>query len=213
MKSYLFTIGIHEDFAIRRLVSTRASKEDLVLALVKSPMTGGNRRAIMGLNAVMSKMGLKDVIVKEVRVEGGLFDVVDEVGEVLREVKDPLIVDVSGGESKMLVLGVVIALAVNGRVGKVYVEEEDEEGFHIEDLRTAVEGITGEMMRVLKVVTERPGIRHEEIAEVTGKKLKTVMNLVGVLKKKRLVYQKGRGEGIYPTKLGVVVSKGKDFSP
>ena len=63
MKSYLFTIGIHEDFAIRRLVNTRASKEDSVVALVKSPMTGGNRRAIMGLNAVMSKMGLQDVIV------------------------------------------------------------------------------------------------------------------------------------------------------
>lgn len=57
---------------------------------------------------------------------------------------------------------------------------------------------------ILNNIVETPGIRL--IAEKTGKKLKTVMNQVGILKKKRPVYQKGRGEGVYPTTLGIVVS-------
>ena len=207
MKSYVFTMGVHEDFAIRRLVSTNATREDDVVCLFKSPMTNGNKRALNALNAVMSKMGLREAVAREVRVSGGILDVVDEVTGVLNDLKDPLVVDVSGGESKAVMVGVVLSLAINGRAGRVYVEEDEEYYFSVEDFRTAVEGVKGEALALLINVVAQPGIRYLELAEKTGKKLKTVMNSVGALKKKRLVYQKGRGEGVYPTKLGVIVCK------
>ncbi|BAK54837.1 CRISPR-associated transcriptional regulator Csa3 [Sulfurisphaera tokodaii] len=206
MKSYIFTVGIHEDFAVRRLVSTNVGRDDVIVVLVKSPITGGNRRAINGLSAVMSKMGLRDAVVKEIEVKD-IFHVVDQVSEILKEVKDPLIVDISGGESKTLAIGTILAVAVNKRVGRIYLEEDEEVSFQIEDFRTAAEGLSSELLKVLSTVVANPGIRHEVIAEMTGKKLKTTMNVVGILKKKRLVYQKGRGDGIYPTKLGILISK------
>ncbi|MBB5254778.1 CRISPR-associated transcriptional regulator Csa3 [Sulfurisphaera ohwakuensis] len=206
MKSYIFTLGIHEDFAVRRLVSTNVGRDDVIVVLVKSPMTGGNRRAINGLSAVMSKMGLRDSVVKEIEVKD-IFHVVDQVSEILKEVKDPLIVDISGGESKTLAIGIILAVAVNKRVGRIYLEEDEEVSFQIEDFRTAAEGLSSELLRVLSTVVANPGIRQEVIAEMTGKKLKTTMNVVGILKKRRLVYQKGRGDGIYPTKLGILISK------
>jgi len=206
VKSYIFTVGIHEDFAVRRLVSTNVGRDDVIVVLVKSPITGGNRRAINGLSAVMSKMGLRDAVVKEIEVKD-IFHVVDQVSEILKEVKDPLIVDISGGESKTLAIGTILAVAVNKRVGRIYLEEDEEVSFQIEDFRTAAEGLSSELLKVLSTVVANPGIRHEVIAEMTGKKLKTTMNVVGILKKKRLVYQKGRGDGIYPTKLGILISK------
>ncbi|QIW22811.1 CRISPR-associated transcriptional regulator Csa3 [Sulfolobus sp. S-194] len=206
MKSYIFTIGIHEDFAVRRLVSTNVGRDDVVVVLVKSPITGGNRRAINGLSAVMSKMGLKDAIVREVEVKD-IFHVVNQVSEILKEIKDPLIIDISGGESKALAIGVILTVVINKRVGRIYFEEDEEISFQIEDFRTTVEGLSSELLRVLSTVVNNPGIKHEVIAEITGKKLKTTMNVVGILKKKRLVYQKGRGDGIYPTKLGILISK------
>lgn len=206
MKSYIFTVGIHEDFAVRRLVSTNVGRDDVIVVLVKSPITGGNRRAINGLSAVMNKMGLRDAVVKEIEVKD-IFHVVDQVSEILKEVKDPLIVDISGGESKTLAIGIILAVTVNKRVGRIYLEEDEEVSFQIEDFRTAAEGLSSELLKVLSTVVANPGIRHEVIAEMTGKKLKTTMNVVGILKKKRLVYQKGRGDGIYPTKLGILISK------
>ena len=207
VKTYLFTIGLHEDFAIRRLMATNVTKEDVVVALIKSPISNGNKRAINALNAVLSKMGLREAIVKEVEVSGELFHVIERVINVINCFKDPLVVDVSGSESRVLAVAVILALVITKRAGKVYVEEEDEEYyFSVEEARTAVEGLSKELLVMLHYIVKEPGIRHEEIAERTGKKLKTVMNIVGVLKRKKLVYQKGRGGGIYPTRLGVVIS-------
>lgn len=206
MKTYLFTLGLHEDFAIRRLVSTNASKDDDIVILIKSPISAGIKRALNALNAVTLKMGLKDPVVREVEISESIFQVVRKIGEILNGLKDPLVVDVSGGESKALMLGVILSLVIYKRIGRIYVEEDEDFYFSVEEFRTAVEGIGSETEVVLNNVVEAPGIKLEELAEKTGKKLKTVMNEVGLLKKKRLVYQKGRGEGVYPTTLGIVVN-------
>ena len=200
-------MGLHEDFAIRRLMATNATKDDVVVALIKSPMSNGNRRAINALNAVLSKMGLREAVVKEIEVNGDLFHVVEGVINAVNYFNDPLVADVSGSENRVLAVAVILALIITKRAGKVYIEEEEGEYcFSVDEVRTAVEGLSKELLSLLYYVVKEPGIRHEEIAERTGKKLKTVMNVVGVLKRKKLVYQKGRGGGIYPTKLGVIVN-------
>ena len=207
LRVFVFTIGFHEDHAIRLLTTSGAGPDDIVVVLTASPIIAGTRRAIEGLRAFTLRIGVNNINVIEVPPT---IDGIIKVVKVFCNAKVEYILGLSGG-MRYLVVYTLLALMLTGRTARIHIYPEGGEGPEIVLDRYVLNSIinppTESEIRILNIVYDNPGIVDEDIAEVIGRKPKTVKNIVAELSKKGLVARRGRKGGIYPTEWGRVIAE------
>ncbi|MEM1681097.1 MAG: CRISPR-associated CARF protein Csa3 [Sulfolobales archaeon] len=206
MRSFIFTLGFHEDHVIRRLHIHNALPEDFIVLFTVSPISPSVRRAFEGVRSYTLRTGLREPKLVEVPMNSpdGIFTVVNS----LRDVPRPLVVDVSGG-MRFLGLFILISLLFMAEDVDIYLQPEGGEVQEIYIPKELFEfmrrPLSNNELEILNVVSEHPGITIEELARSIGKSEKTVRNSI-VRLRKLLVVQKGRYAGLYPTKWVKVVT-------
>jgi len=211
MASYIFTLGFHEDFIIRRLMSSKTSKGERIIVFTVSPVSGASEKAFKNLEAFCATTGLSRPELVEIKVSGREFiEIVYDIISVLKDLEEPIIADLSGG-MRILVIATYIGVEMSRKRSIVYVAQESGQGeeykIDIEEMRILSKEYSEEKMRILKEIAENPGTTIREIAEKIKRSEKTVTTHINDLKKDRLVTSKGRTQNLYITKLGEIKNK------
>lgn len=207
MKSYVFTLGFHEDYVERRLYQTHASHGDPILLFTAKPSVGGVLRAYESLRFRASSIGISTPKLVELPIEEpseALYIACDEIFRLY----EPIIADLSGG-MRAVVLMVYTALLLSGKDFSLYVQPEGSGLLDLKIPRGIIRSVryplSEEKLGIMRVVLENPGVSVDEIALILKKKSKTIMNHLSELKKLGLVVQKGRKSGVYPTEWAKVL--------
>lgn len=206
MRSFIFTLGYHEDHVVRRLYGHNALPEDFIVLFTASPSVPAVRRAFEGVRGFALRTGLREPRLVEVPLDPP--DAIYVFREVLKGLPRPLVVDVSGGMRALGVL-LLITLLLMGEDVDIYLQPEGGDVAEVHVPRELFEFMRRPLseleFEVVRVVTESPGITIEEVAKAVGKSEKTVRNLIS-RPRKLLITQRGRYAGLYPTKWVKVVT-------
>jgi len=206
LRVFVFTLGFHEDYAIRLLTSSSASFDDKVVILTGSPLITATKKAIEGLKTFTTRIGIGEPLVVEVPPS-----VNEGISTILKvfSYDAEYVLGLSGGTGYLIVF-TLIALVLSGRNAKIYIHPE---GSNVPEilidkyvLTTLRRLPTEAELRVLNEIVKTPGITDEEIAIIIGRKVKTVRNIVTELNKSGLIIKRGRRGGIYPTEWGKVIA-------
>ncbi|MCC6065934.1 MAG: CRISPR-associated CARF protein Csa3 [Thermofilum sp.] len=205
-RSFVFSLGFHEDFVIRRLSSLAARKGEEIVLFTGSPVVPGTRRAYTSLLDYCTRVGLEAPRL----VELPLSDAPQAVSTAVRVVsglREPIVADLGGG-MRAVVVAVLLALMTSGKAFELYVSSE---GGEAEELRIpagvarALSSLSAEKREILSVIARSEGCTAEFIAGRTGKALKTVRNHLSELKRMSLVASTGRRGGYKLTSWGRAV--------
>ncbi len=202
---FVFSIGYHENFAMRRLMSHHASRGDGILGFTMKPAAGAALGAWGSLRTFALRLGMTDHGLHEL----SCLNLAESSATVRSMVEDAgygaVVADLTGGP-RCVVVSVLLGLLASGSEGEVWVQMEGGEGgedrIPLSILRVLRRGVSEAMRRMLSTIKESPGMRPQELAEELGLSLKTVQNSLSELKKLGLIYQKGRGAGVYLTNWG-----------
>ena len=201
---FVFTLGYHENFAIRRLMEHHASRGDSVLGFTLMPAAGAAERAWESLKAFASRLGLEPHGLVELDCSN-LAEASLIVAARVKGLGGYVVADLTGGP-RCVVIAVFIGLIASGAKGEAWIQVEGggggEDRIPLTILRVLREGVSEARRRMLCAVARDPGIRPAELAEELDVSLKTVQNSLSELKRLGLVYQRGRGGGIYLTSWG-----------
>ena len=207
MKSYVFTLGFHEDYIERRLYQTKAQPEDTIVLFSGKPIVGGVRRAYESLKARNLSIGLPEPKLIELEYEEP-SKALQQARQVISGLKEPIIADLSGG-MRVIVIIVYTALLLERKHFELYIQPEGSMHLHLhipkEIIQCIKHTLSKEKQEILKTIMKHPGITTKELAQTLKKKEKTIINHIVELKKLNLVAQKGKLAGIYPTKWTPVI--------
>nr|NAZ13737.1 CRISPR locus-related DNA-binding protein [Desulfurococcales archaeon] len=139
MASYIFTLGFHEDFIIRRLMNSKTSKGERIIVFTVSPVSGASEKAFKNLEAFCATTGLSRPELVEIKVSGREFiEIVYDIISVLKDLEEPIIADLSGG-MRILVIATYIGVEMSRKRSIVYVAQESGQGeeykIDIEEIR------------------------------------------------------------------------------
>ena len=210
MRVFVLILGFHEDHAIRVLTEFGAIKEDNILVFTAKPAVPAVRRAFEGLRSYALRAGLKEP--KIVEVPQNFYEGISVILEALEEfnIETEHVFELSGG-MRYLLIYLLLALILSRRKGWIVIYPEGGEEKEIvipkQVLELTVNPPGKAELNVLKQAISAPGTSVEEISLQLGKSVKTIQNIVSMLVKEGLVIRKGRRGGIYPTKLGELVSE------
>ncbi|AWR95239.1 CRISPR-associated CARF protein Csa3 [Acidianus brierleyi] len=206
MKTYLFSLGFHEDFMIRRLHNTFADKSDNILLVAPKPIAGASLRAYQGIQSYCSKLFLKEPNLLEIELTD-FFDIVKNISTEILQYPEPFIVDVSGGMRLIGFAIVVSTLAVNKKAKFFITQEGDNFEIFFEnlELKSLISNISKEKMAILLNIYRNQGITIDELANVMNRSRKTLINHLIELKEAGIVFQKGKNGGYYLSKLGEII--------
>ncbi len=200
-RSYVFTLGFHEDYIERRLHQTSAKPDDVVVLFTGKPAIGGVKRAFESLRARSLSIGLPEPKLIELEYEEP-SKALYQAKQVINALPEPIIADLSGG-MRVIVIIVYTALLLEGKHFELYMQPEGSMHMHLHIPRGIIHCIRNplskEKMEILKIIMENPGITVKELAQTVGRKEKTIINHMIELKKLNLVVQKGKLAGLYPT--------------
>ena len=207
-KLFLFTLGFHENFAIRRLLSQAAGEGDSVIAVTVKPAAAAVKTAFGTIENLCMRLKIGEAKLLEVspeNLEESIAAIVEKVHETMAERgHSEVVVDASGG-SRILALATLLSALILSRAYKVkyYIQSDTGGDWDVKvtqtQLRLLTRQLTKEKLAILKAITENPGQRPEEIAAKIGMHPKTLKNHLTELKQLGLATQKGRAAGIYPT--------------
>lgn len=207
---FVFSLGFHEDFALRRLHSHGASGGDRIVAVTLDPVVGGVARAFESIRTMASRLGLAEPVL--LRVPGGdLARAVAMVAGAVRSGGGYVVADVTGGP-RFAGLAVLLGVVFSGVDGEVWVQSEAGGGWEarvpLGVLRLLRQPLSPEKRRLLEFFAANPGCRPEDAAAELGVAPKTVLNHLSELKRLGLVAQRGRGGGVYVTEWGAALTLG-----
>ncbi len=201
---FVFTLGFHENFAVRRMVSHSAGRGDSFVCFTLKPAAGATLDAYRSLRTFASRLGVEPGDLVELDCND-LAGSSTRVRGIVEGHGGPVVADLTGGP-RCIILAVFLGLLVSGVDGEAWVQVEGGEGgedrIPLKVVGALREGVSGVKREILRLAARTPGIRPEEVAEELGVALKTVQNNLTLLKKLGLVYQRGRGGGIYTTSWG-----------
>ncbi len=207
-RAFIVTLGYHEDHVIRLLTVCSASKDDEVVVLTAKPLVPAVRRAFNSLRTFMLRLGLKEPKLVEVPME--VLEGLEVIANVLKDPNKEYVLSLSGG-MRYLIIYALIALVALGRVATIYIYPEGGEEPEIvipKNLIKVLHRLPSESeLRVLREVMKSPGISVEELSLIIGRSVKTIRNLVSELSRYGLVVRRGRGGGVYLSRLGEFVVK------
>lgn len=198
---FIITLGFHEDHVIRRLVNDKASRGDRVVLITASPVASATQRAYESLIAVCGRMGLPRP--ELVSVSADPYEGLKTLISLLRSDGD-VVLDLSGG-MRYLSVYALMALLLIRREGKVYLQPESGEVSEVAVPETLIRAFFSpprpaevELMRLVGA----GGLSAQDIARLSGKSEKTVMNMLSSLSRRGLIVRKGRAGGVYLTSAG-----------
>lgn len=202
---FVITLGFHEDHVIRRLVNDKAVEDDRVVLITASPVATATQRAYESLLTLCSKMRLPKP--ELVGVPCSPYDGLRVLLNLMMGGGD-VVLDLSGG-MRYLAVYALIALLLTRRRGRIYLQPESGEVSEVTIPETLIEVFLNppkptevELLRLLK---GSEGVSVRDLARLSGKAEKTVMNIVSELSKRGLVVRKGRAGGVFLTTVGRLV--------
>jgi len=144
LASFIFTLGFHEDFILRRLASERAQPGNRIVVMAAKPLTGASRGAFQNLTAYCVRTGLSEPELVEI-APGDFTTMLQAASETIDRLEEPLIADLSGG-MRILVVVVYTAIITSGKRYRVYiVPEAQDQSAQIEIETTHIEALTKEL--------------------------------------------------------------------
>jgi CRISPR-associated protein Csa3 len=210
---FVFTLGFHEDFAIRRLTSSAAGRSDAVLCATIRPVASATFRAYNNLVSFASVSGVR--VLRLLDVDPG--DPASAVASIMSEVLNVggvknVIFDVSGGSRGVTTPAVLAALLLPslGYNVDIYVSSDGgdvwEARIPSSFLRLLTLNVSQQKLEMLRVLRENQGLTAEEIAAKLRLHEKTVKNKLAELSREDLIARRGRGGGVYLTQWGNLVA-------
>ncbi len=199
---FLITLGFHEDHVIRRLINERVVADDKVVLITASPVATATQRAYESLMSVCSRMRLPkpELIGIPPDPYEGLRNLLDVLSDW-----DEIVLDLSGG-MRYLCIYAMIALLLMRKRGRIYLQPESGDVGEVVIPEALIEVFFNppkpaetELLRLLK---NNEGATVGDLAKLSGKAEKTVMNMVSELSKKGVLVRRGRGGGVFLTKTG-----------
>ncbi|MCX8181385.1 MAG: CRISPR-associated CARF protein Csa3 [Thermofilaceae archaeon] len=207
MRFFVFTLGFHEDFVIRRLSRKAAQPGDGLLVVTASPVVGGVQSAYESLKDYCRRVGLSEpeLLALDLSDEAKAFHVLlSRLGRVV----EPVVADLSGGMRAVCVL-TLLALLISGKKFELYVSAEGGESVELyvpAGVTKSFTSLSSEKLNLLREIARSPGISSEALARRLRKSLKTVRNHLWELKAMGLVSAHGRGAPLTLTKWGLVLA-------
>lgn len=202
---FIITLGFHEDHVIRRLMNDKAVEDDRVILITASPVATATQRAYESLVTLCNKMRLPRP--ELVGVACNPYDGLRVLLNLMTGEGD-IILDLSGG-MRYLAVYALIALLLTRRRGRVYLQPESGEVSEVVIPETLIEVFLNPPkpaeIELLKLLKGSEGISVRDLARLSNKAEKTVMNLVSELSRRGLVVRRGRGGGIFLTSVGRLV--------
>ncbi|MEM4972057.1 MAG: CRISPR-associated CARF protein Csa3, partial [Sulfolobales archaeon] len=185
MASYIFTLGFHEDFILRRLLSEKAQPGNRIVVFTVKPAAGATKTAYQNLATYCIRMGLSSPELVELSI-GDAEDMISSVLDILETLEEPIIADLTGG-MRILVIAIYTALIASKKRFRVYVATEGEQRAQITIESTHIEAITKELTeekrKILETIVRNPGITPPQLARIMQKSEKTIANHITELKK------------------------------
>jgi len=212
---FLGTLGFHENFIVRTLHTFAAGRNDGLMLVTLKPIVKGVEIAMRNLDSLRLRLGVYSHGHIEVDPSSPLESIGQVYEAVLSIIKDKryieLVADLSGGP-RIVVVSTLLALLFASEKVPVRLLVQDETGsggildIRLTPIRQALRGM-GIRGRILRIVSEKPGIGQEEIAGALGISEKTAANYISQLTRLGLVARRGRARNVYPTGLGRLVAR------
>jgi len=205
-RSFVFTLGFHEDFVIRRLSNLAARGGEEIVLFTGSPIVSGTRRAHASLIDYCTKVGLSTPQLVELPLSDSSL-AVSKARHVVGGLPEPIIADLSGG-MRAVVIAVLIALFTSGKVFELFVSPESGEAEELwipAGVARALSSLSSEKREILSFIARNEYCDAEAIAHRLGRSSKTVRNHLSELKKMGLVASQGRRGGLKLTSWGKAI--------
>ena len=218
---FIFTLGFHENFALRRLSTEGAGRGDVVEVFTTSPAASGVIRAYESLKQMASRFMEVEVLgLREVDLASGLprasLTVLEHLEPLVASGRTRVIADLSGG-SRGVGYAVHLALSlVRGLEVDVYLQSDTSDAWELH-LPTTVSSLIsarlpGDVEDMLITVLESEGATVDELARLTGLAAKTISNRLSRLQKMGLAVRRGRRRGVYLTEWGRLLAEAMRIS-
>ena len=195
-------LGFHESTVLRLLQEYRVSRRDRIVVLTCKPLVGGVKRAYESLRALCTTQGFPDPDLVELECSSFYQSFRAVYSRLLDLDAEEDVLEVGAG-LRILGYTAMLALLRLGRPFKVHYEPEagslNPQEIPWEFIEVVIRGLSPSEADILEIVLGSPGITIGEIASVTGRKEKSVRNIVSQLRKKGLIDKRGRSENLYPT--------------
>jgi len=205
MRSFLFTLGFHEDFIIRRLSFCSARRGEDIYVFVNKPVVGGVVKAFDSLSFYCRRIGLSIPRMIELDLSDPANALIYAC-KVISKIPTPVVVELGGGMRSLVIL-VFLAVLNSCRDFELYVSVEGTEDIEIHFPRgftKALKGLSFEKRMILSTMHRFGRIRVEDLARVLGKPVKTVRNHLSELKRMGLVVSSGKGAPLRLTRWGEI---------
>ncbi len=194
MRTFVFTLGFHEDYIMRRLSGKSAQRGERILVFTVKPVIQSVRNAFRSLEGFCERVGFE----RPELVELDLQDTAAAVSAALRVISgvDGLVVADLGGGMRPLGVVVFLALLASKVDFELYVSGEGSDVLEIyvpRGVLRALRGLSEEKLEILRIIGESPGTSVTGIAERLKRNVKTIRNHLSELKSMGLVASRGRG--------------------
>ena len=214
MRLFIFPIGSHEDFAIRTLNKFSASKEDKIIAITLSPAVNATKNAFNSLSLNAQRIGISDINLIEIDstdFSKVVMTIIKKFNE-LNIIPEQIIIDTSGGlrifDLALFFSGFLLSL--KGFKSTLIIQPEsanyETTSLDLRDLLNILR-LDASSIEIINQVDVNEGSTIEELSAKLNVADKTIRNKISELKKLNLIMQKGRGQGIYLTDLGLLVKE------
>ncbi|WP_292319028.1 CRISPR-associated CARF protein Csa3 [Caldisphaera sp.] len=214
MRLFIFPIGFHEDFAIRTLNKFSASKEDKIIAITLSPAVNATKNAFNSLSLNAQRIGISDINLIEIDstdFSKVVMTIIKKFNE-LNIIPEQIIIDTSGGlrifDLALFFSGFLLSL--KGFKSTLIIQPEsanyETTSLDLRDLLNILR-LDASSIEIINQVDVNEGSTIEELSAKLNVADKTIRNKISELKKLNLIMQKGRGQGIYLTDLGLLVKE------
>ncbi len=210
MASFIFTLGFHEDYILRRLALEKAQPGSRIVVITTKPVVKTTTIAFQNLAAYCTRVGLPEPQLVEI-TPASFPEMLLAISEIIDSLEEPLIADLSGG-MRILVITIYTAIITSKKKYKIYIVPETQEtSTQIEIESIHIEALTKELpeekIKILETIARNPGITIAQLARITGKSEKTIVNHLTELKKLNLTIARGKTNNLYPTKLGELIAR------
>ncbi|MEB3860434.1 MAG: hypothetical protein LRS43_04415, partial [Desulfurococcales archaeon] len=173
---FYFTMGFHENFALRRLASHGVDSRDSILVATLKPAIPGVKDAFESLRLYASKSGVRRIELLEVPLDpvGGLassaFFILDRLHRYVSLGYRLIVADLTGG-SRPLIVASMIALIMASESADIDLWLQSDTGGSWESrmppgiISLIKRGLSREKEALLVFLAEKPGASVEELTE------------------------------------------------
>ena len=211
---FVATLGFHENFTLRLLNSRAARRGDGLLLVTTRPAAGANITAYNNILAYATRLGITVYPLMELDPERPSEEIHRLITTILELSREngyaETIIEMTGGPKITALIAVLAALLLRDKTRIELVVQSDTSGAWETRITGSILGAiacgVGEKAKILTHLLHNPGASAHSIAQATGLSPKTVANYLTKLKRQGLVYQRGRGAGVYLTEWGKLVA-------